>query len=101
MLPHWSSVAMKLIRAVFEYPARMRSTSYCFSHTIPLVLLKEILVRIRAEPEGNGPPKGRAKSLAAFGAVVEQQLGWWHDRRQRKGGPGRRGILTGALRSRI
>src|SRR5262249_57218629 len=53
------------------------------------------------EPEGNGPPKGRAKSLAAFGAVVEQQLGWWHDRRQRKGGPGRRGILTGALRSRI
>ena len=30
MLPHWSSVAMKLIHAVFEYPARMPITLYCF-----------------------------------------------------------------------
>src|SRR5262245_17882657 len=29
----------------------------------------------RAEPEGNGPPKGRAKSLAAFGAVVDNNWG--------------------------
>jgi hypothetical protein len=30
MLLHWSSVAMKLIRDVFEYPALMQITSYCF-----------------------------------------------------------------------
>src|SRR5262247_3993687 len=51
----------------------------------------------RAEPEGNGPPKGRAKSLAAFGAVVEQQLRGWHDRtaegrRPREKGNSHRGL---------
>jgi hypothetical protein len=72
MLPHWSSVTMKLIRAVFEYPARMRITSYCFRNDTS-GLAQASTCPSRAGPEGNDPPKGGAKSLAAVGAVVGER----------------------------
>src|SRR5262249_37352389 len=42
----------------------------------------------RAEPEGNGPPKGRAKSLAAFGAVVDNNWGGGMTDGREKAAPG-------------
>jgi hypothetical protein len=50
MLPPWSSVATRPIRAVFEYSARMPITSYCFRTRYPLDLLNEILTRMEQYP---------------------------------------------------
>ena len=43
----------------------------------------------------------QSSSASRVTADVFSPMRWWHDRQQREGGPGRRAILTGALRSRI
>ena len=43
----------------------------------------------------------QSSSASRVTADVFSPMRWWHDRPQREGGPGRRAILTGALRSRI
>jgi hypothetical protein len=57
---HWSCVAMKLIHAEFEYPARMPIISYCFRTRARMEQYPAATVRLKAE----------GKPLAAVGAFL-------------------------------